>query len=106
MRDGDLTFALSPVLPAQWFTEAPVDVQWGDEQIHIPENAFACALLGSILLVYHNPLRRKTYGPNAVKPVRYRLDTQREMTPPEIMGDAAEQIRRRSIRRLDVWLGS
>jgi hypothetical protein len=104
MRDGKLCFALQPALPAKWFTEKPVSTQWGDQPVQIPENAFACALLGDILLVYHNPDRRNTYGKNAVRPVKYVLDGQHGMTALGVNGDAAEKIRRREIQRIDVWL--
>ncbi|MHC4855410.1 MAG: hypothetical protein ACYS72_03290, partial [Planctomycetota bacterium] len=105
MKDGRLSLGLKPALPAQWFTEKAVDVQWGDQRIQIPENAFACAMLGSILLVYHNPDRRSTYGENAVRPVKYRLDDHQEITGSEITGDVAQKIRRRDVQRIDVWLG-
>ena len=105
VQNGQLSFSLNPALPAQWFTEKPVHVCWNEQEILIPANAFACALLGDILLVYHNPDRRNTYGKNAAGPVKYSLEGQTEITASEITGNNAEQIRRREIRRIDVWLG-
>jgi len=105
MREGRLSFALKPALPGKWFTERAVDAQWGQQQVQIPENAFACALLGSILLVYHNPDRRNTYGKNAVRPTKYLLDNQHEVAVSEVTAAIAEQIRQRTIKRIDVWLG-
>ncbi len=104
VKDGQLSFSLNPALPAKWFTEEPVHVNWNETEILIPANAFACALLGDILLVYHNPDRRNTYGKNAAGPVKYCLEGQTEVAASEVTGEWAEQIRRRDIRRIDVWL--
>ena len=105
MQDGQLTFTLRPALPAKWFTEKAVNAQWDQQQVQIPENAFACALLGSILLVYHNPDRRNTYGKNAVRPVKYLLDNRHEVAASEVTAAIAKQIRERTVKRIDVWLG-
>ena len=104
MDDGQLRLSLQPALPAKWFTEKAVSAQWGDQQAQIPENAFACALLGDILLVYHNPGRRNTYGKNSVRPVKYLLDNQDEVAASEMTAATAEQIRQRKVKRIDVWL--
>jgi hypothetical protein len=104
MVDGQLTFALEPTLPAEWFTEKPVVVRWNEQEVRIPEHAFACALLGNILLVYHNPLHQNTFGDNAVGPTKYVLDTQKTILDSKLTGDLAHQIRDRKIQRIDVWL--
>lgn len=103
--DEGVSFGLQPALPAEWFTEKAVNVQWNGTQIQIPENAFACALLGSSFLVYHNPDRRSTYGKNSVRPQRYLLDNRHEISGSEISGKLAQQIRRCEIHRVDVQLG-
>jgi hypothetical protein len=104
VRDGQLNFVLRPALPAAWFTEEAVEVFWQGQQVRIPENAFACALLGTVLLVYHNPSRHDTYGRHAVQPVRYRLDNRHEVSASHVVSPLAEQIRQRTIHRIDVWL--
>ncbi len=104
MREEQLCFALRPALPGKWFTEKAVDVCWNGKEVRIPENAFACALLSDILLVYHNPDRRRTYGVNGVKIHKYLLDNQHEFVASELTGTRAEQIRNRQIQRIDVWL--
>jgi hypothetical protein len=91
-------------LPAKWFTEKPVNACWNEKEIQIPENAFACALLGDILLVYHNPTRKNTYGNGAVRPVKYSLDNEQVITASKLTGAAVERIRQRKIQRIDVWL--
>jgi hypothetical protein len=102
--DGQLAFTLQPALPAEWFTQKPATVRWNEEEIQIPKNAFACALLGNILLVYHNPTRQNTFGDNAVHPTKYVLDTQKTLLDSKLTGDTARQIRDRKIQRIDVWL--
>ena len=104
MTDGKLNFALQPALPGQWFIEHPVNVQWQGKQLNIPKDAFACSLLGDILLVYHNPARQNTYGNNSVKPEKYILDNDFEIPSSELSEDIAKQIRQRKILRIDVWL--
>ena len=105
LQDGQLTFSIQPALPANWFTSKPVTADWCGQQVQIPENAFACALLGNILLVYHNPEKQDTFGKNGVRPVKYLLDNQHEVNGSAITGELAEKIRQRKIKRVDVWLG-
>ena len=104
LQEGQLAFALRPSLPGCWFTEKAVDVRWGDKDVRIPDKAFACALLGSILLVYHNPTAANTYGRAAVGPVKYVLDHECICMPADLVGAVAERIRERRIQRMDVWL--
>jgi hypothetical protein len=105
MQDGQLTFSIQPALPANWFTSKAVEADWCGHTIQVPENAFACALLGNILLVYHNPQKQDTFGKNGVRPVKYVLDNQDAITGAEITGERAEKIRNREIKRIDVTLG-
>ncbi|HOQ04824.1 MAG TPA: hypothetical protein PKY88_06390 [Anaerohalosphaeraceae bacterium] len=102
---GRLIFDPAPALPGEWFTKQPHTIRWKDRSFLIPENAFACALLGDILLVYHNPARKNTYGPSSVRPVQYILDEQITITNPYLTEEAAEKIRNRKIERLDIHLG-
>jgi hypothetical protein len=104
VHKGQLCLALQPALPARWFTEEAVDIQWNKGNLRIPENAFACTLLGSILLVYHNPNRQNTYGKNGVQPVRYLFDNQQEVAGSGVTGALAEMVRQRAVKRIDVWL--
>ncbi|MCE5186581.1 MAG: hypothetical protein LLF76_10695 [Planctomycetaceae bacterium] len=104
MRDGQLTFSLTPILPGDWFTPRAVTARWNEKDIDVPANAFACALLGDILLVYHNPAMRDTYGDPAIAPVKYVLDNAQTVNASELTGENALRIRQKSVKRLDVWL--
>jgi len=104
-KDGQLHFRLRPVLPGEWFTQRRSTKPWRGENVEIPGNSFACALLGTVLLVYHNASRKDTFGPSAVAPVRYVLDGREEVAESQVGPSIADRIRRRACRRLDVWLG-
>lgn len=101
---NELWFTLRPALPGAWFTPARRTITWRGQNTELPEGHFACTLLGSVLLVYHNPARRDTYGPNAVHPVRYQLDNSDPIEAPRLTGDRAQRLRNRDYTRLDVWL--
>ena len=104
MKDGRLCFALTPVLPGDWFTAEAKSLRWKDVSVQIPVNSFACTLLGGTLLVYHNQQRKNTFGHDAVRPVRYTLDETQEVKGPLISDGLAEKIRSCSFKRVDVWL--
>ena len=71
-KDGRLNFKLTPTLPAEWFTTEKTDIEWNGNTAEIDENCFACALLGNILLVYHNTQRKNTFGDSGVAKDRKR----------------------------------
>lgn len=104
LQDGQLVFEPSPALPGDWFTRQPQTVRWKDRSVLIPKNAFACALLGDILLVYHNPKRKNTYGSSGVRPVQYMLDEQQTIDRQFLTEETAKKIRDRKISRLDIHL--
>jgi hypothetical protein len=104
IKDAQLCFALSPVLPGEWFTAKEKSLRWKGASVKIPSNCFACTLLGRTLLVYHNQQRKKTFGSDAVRPVRYILDEKEEIKGPLVSEGLAEKIRNCSFKRIDVWL--
>jgi hypothetical protein len=104
MKNAKLHFALKPVLPGQWFTKQSRAINWMEQDIEIPKDSFACAFMGKTLLVYHNESRKDTFGPSAVKPVKYLLDPKYQVDGDCIGPELAEKIRRRQFKRIDVWL--
>lgn len=104
MVDGDLRFAVKPVLPGDWFTTESKTVSWQGENVEIEENCFGCALLGSILLVYHNDSRKDTFGSSSVKVSRYLIDGKDSIEAGSVETVIAEKIRQREVGRIDVWL--
>ncbi|AQT69128.1 Cellobiose phosphorylase [Anaerohalosphaera lusitana] len=104
MQDNQLCFALNPVLPAEWFTTEDRTITWKGESVEIPAGSFACSLLGSILLVYHNPVDKDTFGTDAASVKKYQIDGGKTFESSCVSGDIAEKIRQRQINRIDVWL--
>lgn len=101
---GQLEFAPSPALPGDWFTRAETRLVWAGAEYALPADAFACALLGHTLLVYHNHTRRNTFGSDAVRPVRYQLDACPPIDAPVLATEHATRLRERRIARLEIWL--
>jgi len=103
MDDG-LRLKLEPILPGEWFTTEPQILLWRDAEHTIPSDAFACALLAETLLVYHNPGRRDTFGPEAVRPERYEFDGAVCWSGDTLPVEIAERVRSRKCKRIDVRL--
>ncbi len=111
--DGALHCALRPILPASFFTrratQRVLQRANGPETVTIPKDACAFVLLGGTLVVYHNPLRRATFGLRGVTPQRYTLTDRRgtvhAITGATIGAEKAEQIRAGAFTRIDVHLG-
>lgn len=103
-EEGELVFEPHPVLPGDWFTTSAKEGRWNGGDVEIPANSFAAAFLGTVLLVYHNEQRRDTFGANAARPARIVVDGRETIGAPALHGKMAEELRRRSVRRLDVWL--
>lgn len=104
LKEGKLLFEVKPILPADWFTSEKKVVDWRNERVEIEANSFACAFLGDILVVYHNPSRKDTFGKKAVRPVRYVLDEKTVVNGSSLSKDMAEAVRQRKYRRIDIWL--
>ena len=102
--EGELQFHLRPALSASWFVDEARSVSWQKKSLLLPEDTLACALLGGILLVYHNPEQRDTWGPDGVRPRAFSLDGSEWIQSGFLSGKHAKAIRERGIGRLDVML--
>ncbi|MFC1522813.1 hypothetical protein ACFL6Y_10435 [Elusimicrobiota bacterium] len=110
---GFLEFSLEPRLPGWLFTNEPVsrtyfDMVDGWTQIEIPKDAFAFKLMSRTLVVYHNPMRKPTYGQDGVSPVKYSF-MHRNGSASEAMGTSVSTpystaIRNGDIKRIDIEL--
>lgn len=64
--------------------------------------------LGKVLVVYHNPKRKDTFGSNSVKPKKIIFNdasgNPKEITSGVIPAPFSEQVRSRKIKRIDVYL--
>lgn len=106
--DGDLRFQPEPVLAARLFSDCERSAAPFATAETLPAASAACTLFGATLVVYLNPQRRDCFGPNPVKPQRYRLyfrDGGEETVDAGYLGQAAaEALRQRMLRRLDIEL--
>ncbi len=107
---GELVFSPEPKLHARLFHPAARLVQFLGQDESLPAHSAACALLGSTLLVYVNPLRGNSYGAtNSVAPMQYRLvahdGAATEVQGRHLRGDLAERLRSGEFARIEVGLG-
>ncbi len=95
-----LVLNFQPALAAWLFTNKAV----GD----LPENTYAFKFLGHILVVYHNPNRKDTFGPNKAEVREIQLHYADRKKPvvfssPSIPAPYAEDVRSKKIARVDVF---
>ncbi|EKD28453.1 MAG: hypothetical protein ACD_79C00295G0001 [uncultured bacterium] len=76
-NEGKLNFMLSPILPADFFSESTREVSWTyndkSEKISLPKNHYAFVFLSNTLVIYENINLKNTYGKNACKVKSYKL---------------------------------
>jgi len=110
MEDGKLCMKLEPKLQGSMFTEKSCTVNYstenGNEPVDLQANSFLCTFLGSILLVYHNPERKDTFGNNAAEIssiiLTYKDGRQVSVNGNTICEPYSLDIRNRKISRIDV----
>ena len=111
--DGrDLLFVPRPSLHQRLFTRRPGRVTLhlgGEERLEsIPSASFAFVFLGSVLICYRNAAGRSTFGPRAVKPVRFEVresdGKQRRIEGGILKGSDARKLRNREFTRVDIYL--
>ncbi|MBF0484193.1 MAG: hypothetical protein HQL25_05745, partial [Candidatus Omnitrophica bacterium] len=108
-----LVLVFEPALQGWLFTEDKSVMEYIDSQnqkrsIEIPKNAYAFALFGSTIVVYHNPGRKNTYGQDRVNVkdihVTYRNNKKSQVIDSSVIpAPYAEDIRSRKIERIDVF---
>jgi len=106
--NNELQIRLKPVLPGWIFTKKTsyrkLMIDGRCQDIEFAENTFSFMFLGEILVTYHNPSRKDTFGANAVVTESWKLtDTEgniKVIKDNKIKGDIAEEIRNRNIKRI------
>lgn len=109
---GEILFDPQPVLHARLFTRraerATLCLGGQERSESIPSASFAFVFLGTVLICYRNMARRSTFGPRAVKPVRYEVrerDGKRRKIEGRILrGPDALKLRNREFTRVDIYL--
>ncbi len=109
-QEKKLTLAFRPVLPAWLFTTQETAMEWNDirEKVALPANTYAFNFLGKILVVYHNPRRKNTFGQQkaSIKSIRLTYPDRKkqiDLDQPVIGFPHAQQIRNREVERIDVF---
>ena len=110
--NNELQICLKPVLPGWIFTKKTnyrkLMIEGRCQDIEFAENTFSFMFLGEILVTYHNPSRKDTFGVNAVVTESWKLtDTEgniKVIKDNKIIGDCAEEIRNRNIKRIFINL--
>ncbi|MCA9401913.1 MAG: hypothetical protein KC713_09810, partial [Candidatus Omnitrophica bacterium] len=109
-----LVLQFQPSLAAWLFTEKPSTIeiisdsgQW--EEVLLPENTYAFNFLGQILVVYHNPGRKDTFGKQKAQIERIEISYPQKknktiISGHALVGDVAEDVRNRKVQRIDVFL--
>jgi len=99
-NDGALSLTFSPILPSWLFIS--------DSKTNRKDFIYSFKFLGTVTVVYHNPSKSNTFGKKAVKPVKITFtDTNHhpvEINSGTIPAPYAEQIRSRTISRIDIYL--
>ncbi|MBF0532723.1 MAG: hypothetical protein HQL23_06445 [Candidatus Omnitrophica bacterium] len=108
-----LTLRFKPLLLAEMFAIDKAnlmitDLEGKSRNVELPKNTYAFNLFGSTLVVYHNPLRKNTFGANAaeVKEIvlTYADRRQETITAAFLTASHAVDVRDHKIRRIDVTL--
>lgn len=108
----ELYFKLQPILPAWLFTtEARTVDQSGMaefDDLIIPGNTFSFMLFSEILVIYHNPAMKSTYGELAASPKKWSIldkeGIEKTFEGDRIVGKMAALIRDRQVRKITVTL--
>ncbi len=101
MKGGELTLTFAPLLPSWLFTDK--------EKGELPANTYAFKFLAKTLVVYHNPMRKDTFGAKAATAIKIILtypDNRRkiELTGSMIVGSIAQEIRQGHLKQIDIIL--
>jgi len=97
---GSLTLSFAPLLPSWLFTNK--------EQDGFAARSYAFKLFGKIMVTYHNPKLKDTFGPKGVKAEKIVLSYSKarkvEITGGSLKGAHALDVREGAVNSIDVFL--
>ncbi len=110
--NNQLEFSLSPVLPSWLFTNEEKRVKLYKngklEEEFVDKDSFSFIFLGKILVTYHNPQRKNTYGQDKAKITSYKITflngSEKTYNDSKLSGDIVEAIRDRQVEKIYVTL--
>jgi hypothetical protein len=114
-RHKELELALEPALPGWLFSQKEDKVIIGDDRAEqkevliLPANTYAFKFLRDVLVVYHNPRRRDTFGPKACRMTEIVLTYRGKRDPVSLKTAViphpyARDVRDHKVERIDVHL--
>ncbi len=111
-KEKQLELSFSPILEGNLFTtkETKVEYTIRDEikSADLPKDSYAFNFLGSILVVYHNPQRKNTFGDEKATIKKIQLiyvdsDKPIELSTEIIPSPYAQDIRDKTVGRIDIY---
>jgi hypothetical protein len=97
---GKLTLSFAPLLPSWLFTDKAHD--------GFPARTYSFKLFAQIMVIYHNPKLKDTFGPRGVKArkimLTYTDGKQVEIAGGHLDGSYALDVREGAVSRIDVFL--
>jgi len=110
---GHLILEFRPILPGWLFTKEATQVEWfaqhqEAQNIRLPKDTYAFNFMGSMLVVYHNPKRRDTFGKGRAVVGKIFIHYASPKSPvvmasPIILDPVAGDIRAGKVKRIDVY---
>jgi hypothetical protein len=83
-----------------------MDDEW--QQLELPANSFSFMFLGNILVTYHNPKCKDTFGSNGVSPSKFIVvdagGNSQIFNQATLNSDFAIKIRERRVKKIDIEL--
>ena len=113
LDNNRLYLVLKPQIASWMFTtkKRKIEIYYNDsetERITVPENSFLFRFLGRVIVVYHNPLRKNTYGKGGAKVSKIRViyfnGKEFEMDETIIPPPYSYDVRTGKVKRIEVVL--
>ena len=111
LEKGNLVFRLKPVLKSEFFIREPKEVRvfldGKEEKFILPPNTVCFKLFNKIIITYHNPYLKDTFGEKGVHPVKYILhypSKTEKIESSEVNLPFSEDIRQGKVIKMDVYL--
>jgi hypothetical protein len=111
-QKGELQLQFSPAIPGWLFSKRGQKIQlmiennW--QEVEISANSFSFMFLGDILVTYHNPALKDTFGDKGVSPVKWiivdKSGSSQIFDGAKLTGDIVHRIRDREVKQMDIEL--
>ena len=107
-EQGKLQLVFRPALQGRFFTDKKTDAVVDGASLSFPTGTYAFKFMGQALVVYHNPARKDTFGPQALSArrivLKYRGHRSEELVGEAIPSPFALDVRDGKVERIDIHL--